>query len=125
MTKPVIEELASAADLKGLSDDGRPVFILKHSTTCPVSAAAYRAFRQFAEANPDAAVYRLVRVIEQRPLSNELASRFGVKHESPQVLVLRGGRVQWHASHGAITEEALAKALATVGSGAEQRADRR
>jgi monothiol bacilliredoxin len=34
-----------------------------------------------------------------------------VRHESPQALLLAGGEVVWHASHGSIRAEALASAL--------------
>ena len=113
----MIQPLQSAAELERLLRHRRPVFLFKHSTLCPVSAAAYRAFRQFAAAHPGAAEYRLVRVIEQRPLSGEVARRLGVRHASPQVLLIYGGGVRWHASHGAITERALAGALTALRPG--------
>lgn len=57
----------------------------------------------------------LVRVIEERAVSLALAERLGVRHESPQVLLIRDGRVDWHDSHHRITAPALA---AAVGQGA-------
>jgi bacillithiol system protein YtxJ len=50
----------------------------------------------------------LVDVIRQRPLSREIAARLGIPHESPQVIVIRGGTVRWHASHYEVTADALA-----------------
>jgi bacillithiol system protein YtxJ len=47
----------------------------------------------------------LVKVIESRPVSNQIAEDLGVKHESPQVILLKGGASYWNASHWAITEE--------------------
>jgi bacillithiol system protein YtxJ len=49
-----------------------------------------------------------------RPVSNEIARRFGVRHESPQVLVLRDGGIAWHASHFRVTREGIASALARI-----------
>ncbi len=49
-------------------------------------------------------------VIGQRPLARAIAERTNVRHESPQALLLEGGEVRWHASHGAITQESLAEA---------------
>jgi bacillithiol system protein YtxJ len=58
----------------------------------------------------DDVVCGLVLVLENRRLSNTIASRFGVRHESPQAIVLRDGRPYWNASHWAITTDALSKA---------------
>ena len=41
----------------------------------------------------------LIVVQHARPVSNAVVERFGVRHESPQALLLRDGRVVWHASH--------------------------
>ncbi len=62
----------------------KKAILFKHSTTCPISAAAYREVEKF-EQQSDAPI-ALVRVIEERPLSNAIAERFGVQHQSPQVL---------------------------------------
>lgn len=52
-----------------------------------------------------------MRVIEERPVSLGLAERIGVKHESPQALLIKNGKALWHTSHHAITAEALKGAL--------------
>jgi len=86
---------------------GEPwALLFKHSTRCPVSSAAWREVAAFRRAHPDAAVY-VVHVVEQRPLSNAVAARTGVRHESPQAIVLESGRVAGHASHEGVTAEAL------------------
>ncbi len=89
-----------------------PVLLLKHSTTCPISAAARRAVVHFTEKVPEAAC-REVLVIEQRPLSRWIAEETGVTHESPQVLLFVDGKVSWHASHWDITLPALQAAYAS------------
>jgi bacillithiol system protein YtxJ len=84
------------------------VLLFKHSTQCPISAAAYEQVLKF-ELESDVPVY-MVRVIEERPVSNAIAERFDVKHQSPQVIVLRRGAVKWHASHWDVTKDALLSA---------------
>lgn len=84
--------------------------VYKHSTRCPVSSAAWREVSAFRREHPEAAVY-VVHVVEQRELSNAVASRTRVRHESPQAIVLQGGQVAWHASHEGVTAEALAGVL--------------
>jgi bacillithiol system protein YtxJ len=84
------------------------VIVFKHSTRCGVSAAAYAQVRSFLDSHPDVPVC-LVDVIEDREISAEITRASSVPHESPQVLLLKGGRVVWHASHYGITAEAVAR----------------
>ena len=93
------------------SADG-PQWVFKHSTTCPISASAYRRIAAYLEAEGAAAppMY-LVKVIESRPVSNEIATRLGVRHESPQVLLVHGGKAVWSASHGGVDGDAMRHAL--------------
>lgn len=82
--------------------------IYKHSPTCGLSVMAAGEVRAFLAAHPGTPIY-VVDVLEERPLSAEIARRLEVRHESPQVIVLREGAVVWHASHRAVTEEALTR----------------
>jgi len=52
-----------------------------------------------------------VLVREDRPLSLAVAERTGVRHESPQVICLVGGRAVGQASHGDITATTLRRLL--------------
>jgi bacillithiol system protein YtxJ len=60
----------------------------------------------------DARDIYLLDVLASRPLSQAVAARLGVRHESPQVLVLKDRAVRWHGSHYRVTAEAVRKALA-------------
>ena len=93
--------------LNTLLDDSRdrPIVIFKHSTSCPISAAAYREMEKF-----DGEV-SLVVVQTARDLSKELATITGIRHESPQVIVLRDGKAVWNASHYDVNARAVTKAL--------------
>ena len=88
----------------------QPVLLFKHSTRCPISAAAHGQFARFAE-EASGVSCRQVLVIEQRPLSQLVAQETGVSHASPQVLLLVDGKAVWKASHYEITLEALRKAV--------------
>ena len=50
-------------------------------------------------------------------LAGEVELRTGVRHESPQVIVLVDGRVAWHASHHRVTAKAVRQALERTGAG--------
>ena len=83
--------------------------VFKHSLICPVSAAAFREYQAFVAEHPDVQT-AWIDVIGERPWSQRVATATGVRHESPQALLIRDGRVAWHASHGAVTQRALATA---------------
>ena len=86
--------------------------IFKHSSTCPVSARAYREFQKFDTQLP----VELVIVQNDRQRSNEIATQYGIKHESPQVLFVAGDKVLAHASHGSITFDWLQKQEKELGN---------
>lgn len=89
-----------------------PLFLLvKHSLICPVSGRAFHRYGAFLGTHPGLAS-AWIDVIGQRPLARAVAERTGIRHESPQAILLRAGRAVWHASHDAITEASLAQALA-------------
>lgn len=77
-----------------------PVIIFKHSTTCSISAAAKgKIERQWADAGlADTPIYYLD-LLRHRPLSAQIAEQFGVRHESPQLLLVQDGDCTYHASH--------------------------
>jgi bacillithiol system protein YtxJ len=87
------------------SSNGRPLVIFKHSLTCAISASAHDQMEQYE------GEVALIEVQRARGLSSAIESRFGVAHESPQVIVLRKGQVVWSASHFKITAEAVADAV--------------
>lgn len=90
----------------------RPLLIIKHSTQCSVSADAYREFEKFlAEDAPTDVDYLLVKVIESRAVSNQIAEDLGIKHQSPQAILLREGLPVWDRSHWHITQQSLKEAL--------------
>lgn len=92
-----------------------PVFLFKHSTRCPISGAAHRRVLDYLQTAGSAAppVYCIL-VIESRSVSNAIAERFGVTHQSPQMLLIKNQRAVWHASHGAIDGPAITRALASI-----------
>lgn len=83
--------------------NNEPVFILKHSVTCPISSSAYFAYN---EANTSIKKYVVI-VQDSRPISNEITQNLDVKHESPQAILVQNGEAVWHASHYKITKETI------------------
>ncbi len=97
---------------KWASSAQQPILVFKHSTACPVSAEAFREFEQYVEEAPEQGVgFYLVKVIESRPVSNQIAEDSQLKHESPQAILLENQKVIWNASHWKITKESLQEAV--------------
>jgi bacillithiol system protein YtxJ len=92
----------------------KPLLVFKHSTQCPISAAAHEAWQNYVQDRGSADCdYALVHVIEDRPVSNAIAESLGVQHQSPQAIFVRDGRAEWNESHWRITYDFLAERLGT------------
>ena len=79
-----------------------PVVIFKHSTRCSVSSMALRYFElEWNDEGPAKAYF--LDLIAYRNLSNTIAERFEIRHESPQMIVLKASRPVYHASHSHIS----------------------
>lgn len=88
----------------------KTVVIFKHSTRCGISKMVLRNFeRDFAATSEKELKLYFLDLLSNREISNEIASRFGVQHESPQLLILKEGKVVQHDSHHGIKAESLAE----------------
>ena len=83
----------------------RPVVIFKHSNACGISATAYREMEKIE------GQVNLLEVQSARDVSRELADLTGIRHETPQVIVLKDGKAVWNASHFDVKAGAVLKAL--------------
>ena len=118
----MVVELRQDQDLDDLLEQSKtdPVLIFKHSTQCSISGEVRREFMDFVATAPELKAV-VILVIENRRLSDAVAKRLGVRHESPQALLIKDSRVVWHASHWSITSEALVSALRSYAQPAHQR----
>jgi len=94
----------------------RPLLLFKHSFSCGVSAEALDELIDHLNADIVAAGvpdprYAIVTVQTHRDVSNAVSSKLGIRHETPQALLIRDGRVIWSASHFRVTAEAMKRAL--------------
>ena len=86
----------------------RPVLLFKHSRYCGVSCEALDELQSHIEAQDrPAAAYKLVTVQTHRPVSDAIAQRLGLRHETPQAILIRDGKIVWNASHFRITATQL------------------
>jgi bacillithiol system protein YtxJ len=85
----------------------KPVVLFKHSTRCSISRMALKQFD--AEFNyPEEKIdWYLLDLLNHRDLSNEIASRYNIVHQSPQIVVIRNGKAVFNESHDSISAEDL------------------
>jgi bacillithiol system protein YtxJ len=100
--------IASQADAEKLLTAPR-AWLMKHSSTCGISAAAYDEVRAYADAHPDEPIGVIV-VQTHRPISNWLAQKLGAVHQSPQMFLVERGATRWQATHWSITAGAMEQA---------------
>ena len=109
-----LSELTELEEAIARSHD-KPLWIFKHSLICPISSRAWSQYREFAAgADRDEADFAVIEIQNARPVSAAATERTGVKHESPQAILLVGGRPVWDASHSGITARSLAEATARI-----------
>lgn len=100
-------EIHDAQELETLFQKSfeEPVLLFKHSLTCPISATAYHEIGQAdAEIN-------FVIVQRARAVSNAIAEKTGIRHESPQAIVIKNGEAIYNASHYNIAADEVEKRL--------------
>ena len=89
----------------------RPVLLFKHSRYCGVSCEALDELQSHIEAGDGDAAYKMITVQTHRSVSDAVVERLGLRHETPQAILVRDGRVVWNASHFRITATQLALVL--------------
>lgn len=103
------EAPAAALDLEAIKKQDVAI-LFKHSSTCPVSWAAQAEVKRFSAKHPEVPVYTLI-VQEQRDLSRQVAEWSGIRHESPQVFVLKQGKIVANDSHEGVNVDFLTDSL--------------
>src|SRR4051812_18266382 len=107
-----MKELANLKDLDAaLAAQPGPVALYKHSTQCGISEAAIEEVQAFEEKNPAAVTIYYLDLLAHRDVSNAIAQRLGIRHESPQFIVLKDGKAATVLNHRAIRVDALAQAI--------------
>ncbi|MAO09915.1 MAG: bacillithiol system redox-active protein YtxJ [Flavobacteriaceae bacterium] len=90
----------------------KPVAIFKHSTRCGISRMVLKQFEKNYDLDDNQLKLYFLDLLQNRDISNEIAARFKVHHESPQMIVLKDGEVIHHDSHQGIDANHL-KSLAS------------
>lgn len=97
------------------ASEERPLLLFKHSRTCGTSAEALDELVSHLNDEPADVHYAMVTVQTHREVSNAVATKLGIRHETPQALLIRDGRVVWSASHFRVTASAVVDAINAQG----------
>lgn len=87
------------------ASDARPVVVFKHSNMCSLSHSAYQKLGTLDQ-DADPEVYQIT-VQESRDLSNHVEESLGIRHESPQIIILRNRKPVYHTSHRKVSAETV------------------
>ncbi len=106
------QALTDPEQLDALIEQSRvsPQVIFKHSTRCSISSMALHRLER--SETPAGAVFHLLDLLRYRPLSQAIAERFAVHHESPQVLIIRHGECVYDESHSGINMDEIREMIA-------------
>lgn len=88
-----------------------PVVLFKHSNSCGTSAYVFEIMHEVP------GDIHLVTVQERRDISNAIADRTGVRHQTPQAFVIAGGEIAYSASHYNISPEAISNTVSKLSTG--------
>src|SRR6056297_465696 len=94
-----------------LGRTSKPQVIYKHSYSCAVSLFSKSSLESELNRISEQADIHLIDVIAQRSLSKEISQKTGVRHESPQIILIHKGSTLWSASHGGVRSSRLMEAL--------------
>ena len=95
-----LTDLGQLNEIIDLSTE-KPVIIFKHSTRCSISRMVLKQFENEFDLK-DKVIPYFLDLLEFRNVSNEIASRFGVMHQSPQIILVKDGKAVYNASHESI-----------------------
>lgn len=119
MTEINWNELTNTDQLDELDkqSENQPVIIYKHSTRCSISAAALNRLERKWDPHQAASIQpHFLDLLAHRDVSNEIAARYAVEHESPQLLLIRGGKCVYHTSHLGISFDEMIEHVTPVSS---------
>ncbi|KIX22709.1 hypothetical protein SY27_02485 [Flavobacterium sp. 316] len=93
-------------EIDAISKD-KPVVLFKHSTRCIISRTVLRQFDNGFNFSDSELDWYLLDLLNHRDISNEITNRYGIMHQSPQILVVKEGKAVYNASHEGIAVEDL------------------
>ena len=83
--------------------ENKPIVLLKHSTSCGISAMIKYQLEKDWDFKPAEIDFYYLDLLAFRSISNQIAERYNVIHQSPQIIVIKNGRAVYNTSHHMIS----------------------
>jgi len=108
------KKLESEKQLEQAIEDSykKPIVLFKHSVTCGISSRAKYMLEDDWSFDPDSFDFYYLDLLAFRGISNAIADRLKVNHQSPQIVIVKDGQSVYDMSHHRISAQSLQKALA-------------
>jgi len=103
------KKIESEEDLKNALENSfsQRIAIFKHSTSCFISKTVLRNFEKEIENLDQKVELYFLDLLKYRSISNKIAEDLGVRHESPQLIVIENGKAINNASHQHISADQI------------------
>lgn len=88
-----------------------PIVIFKHSIRCGTSSQVKDQLFESWDLNPEQVEFYYLDLITHRAVSNEIAGRLGVTHQSPQIILVKNGKAIASDSHYQISVARIKSAV--------------
>ena len=107
----IAEEQLMDVDALSNRNDVKAVLLFKHSTRCSISIAALgRLERSWKLMDTEVPTFYLD-LLNYRNISQAIAQKYGIEHESPQILVIKNGKCIYSATHSDISSPEIEAAI--------------
>lgn len=93
------------------SSQQKPQAIFKHSTRCYISKAVMKNLESEWNISDEKLDVFYLDLLQHRNISSEIAARFSVVHQSPQMIVISKGKVIYQDSHQSISLDEMNDAI--------------
>ncbi|MEZ5009190.1 MAG: bacillithiol system redox-active protein YtxJ [Chitinophagales bacterium] len=104
------KELNSEEQFLDLLSNSDQFAVFKHSTRCSISSMAKNRLESNWDLDENTPLYYLD-LIQYRNISNLIAEKTGVVHQSPQLILFKNGKAVYNASHSGISVDQVKAAV--------------
>ncbi len=101
--------LTELSQLKEIATSEKTVGIFKHSIRCYTSKIVKKQFEQGFDLDADQITMYYLDLVTYREISNEISSKYNLRHESPQLLIIKNDKLMAEDSHMGILQLEVTK----------------
>ena len=110
-SKLLWSKVSETSQLDKFLEESTPVLFFKHSYKCGLSTMVLRDFEKEWDVPVDECKIVFIDIWKNREVSNYLSDITGVRHHSPQVIVMRKGEIIYSETHRNIKASEVKRVL--------------